>query len=179
MNIGVDLDDTLCDTKKVFLKYLNNYLFENKIDYFEWYSNFRFKERFYKKYLSIINNEVQINDGAKETIEYLRNKGCHIYIITNRSNKYGEDIYLEIKKYLFDNGIVVNEIFLVDDNKVRACLEHNIEYMIDDNKEICDELSSNGIKVICFGDLNETANSNYISVDSWHDVKKFFECKLK
>ena len=57
MNIGIDIDNTIYNTNDVFKKYLDLYINENKIDYFCWYKNNLLREKFYNKYLKLINSE--------------------------------------------------------------------------------------------------------------------------
>lgn len=178
MNIGIDLDDTLCDTKVVYMKYLKKFLFEKSIDVFSFNSSQCYKEEFYKTYLSIINKEVKVKSCAKDVIKYLKDKRCSVFVITNRSGKYLSNVYEDIENYLFVNEIKVDGIFCVDDNKISVCVENNIDYMIDDNKEICDSLSSSGIGVILFDEIKQYDFNGY-SVSCWLDIKKIFELKLK
>lgn len=169
MNIGIDLDNTIFDTNKVFLKYLNEFITNENIDYFDWFNDNILKTKFYKMYLKKINLEADIIDNAKEVINYFKNNDNKIYIITNRNNKYDEDCLNTIKFLLDKNGINYDDIFMVDDEKVEICKRLKIDYMIDDNKNIYEKLKQNNINVILF-DKDSKYDDKLIKVSNWKQI---------
>lgn len=148
MNIGIDIDNTIYNTNDVFKKYLDLYINENKIDYFCWYKNNLLREKFYNKYLKLINSESIIFEEAVDIIKKLKTNNNNIYIITNRNEKYIE--YEELKNKLISDKIEFDGLYMINGSKLNICKTLNIDVMIDDDKNICEELEKNGIKTILF-----------------------------
>ena len=78
----------------------------------------------------------------------LKTNNNNIYIITNRNEKYIE--YEELKNKLISDKIEFDGLYMINGSKLNICKTLNIDVMIDDDKNICEELEKNGIKTILF-----------------------------
>lgn len=169
MNIGVDIDNTIFDTNFVFFKYLEHFIKEENVDYFEWYSSNSLRSKFYKLYLGIINDKAPLINGVRENISLLRKNGNRIYFITNRSEKYVKNCYSEIKKVLEKNHIEYDGIYMVNDDKSEICKRLKINCMIDDNINICEKLNKKNIIAIIF-DKDNRYNTTSLKTSSWYEI---------
>ena len=88
MRIGIDLDNTVCNTHEEVNKYKEKYAKDNNIDISEIKSNNDYHEDFFSKYMIEILSNATIKDNVSEVIKRLKDKGNEIYIITARSNNY-------------------------------------------------------------------------------------------
>lgn len=170
MTIGIDLDDTLIDTKETANKYLKEFIKDESL---KDYHNLSKKEynKFLNKYLYKIQKESTIKDKAIETIKYLNANGFRIVIITAR----GSLNYLKSKhiteKYLSQNNIIYDKIIYNQNHKYKACQKEKVDLFIDDKEWVLDEVKDHGIKTLKFLVDNET--SKHDKVKSWQEVKDY------
>ena len=173
MRIGIDLDDTICSTSKSFNKYQNKYLKEKKIIYDDLWSNPKYKKEFLEQYLLLIYKNAKIKKNASKILNKLKEKH-ELYIITARKKDYIPNIKEEIYYYLKNNNITVNKINIDAKDKVDACLNNQIDIMIEDNIYNCNKLQENNIDTILY---DEEKNYKYISqrASNWKEIEKQIE----
>ena len=105
---------------------------------------------------------IPFNDYAKQLIDSLRSKGFSIVILTARPYKQYFRLFADTKKSLDDSHIAYDAI-VFDSQKHHTIIKElpKLEFMIEDNRNIANEVGSWGYK--CFlidniynqGDLNE------------------------
>lgn len=156
MKYAFDLDDTISDTAKVINKYAikfdkeelngkgilkesnnskNYYYFTNGLNW----SSKNIKDFFDKYYLEIIS-KVKIKPYVKETIEKLRQNNDKIYIITARRKRENDVIEKITSKWLLENGIYYDELFINVKEKADLVRKLNIDVFIDDSYENCSDV---------------------------------------
>ena len=175
MNIGLDLDDTICSTDKILRKYVDNYCKYNDIDVEDLWKDEEKKCDFLTNNLKNIYSEAPLKIGAKQTINTLRNHGNKIYVITARRNKY-IDMGMEefIINYLNKKGIVVDKVIIDAKDKVDACLNNNIDYMIEDNSYNYELMVNRGINVILFDELDKHKDIKN-RITKWRDLLSYIK----
>jgi len=89
---------------------------------------------FFKKYIDEVRQNVELKPFAKQVIHELKQKH-QIYIITARDKKTDKDPCEESRLYLQKQGIVYDEIVADCKDKLKYCLENNIDVMIDDEPQ--------------------------------------------
>lgn len=99
MNIGLDLDDTICSTKEMIEKYADIYCDENKINQDILWQNTDYRFDFLNKYLEEIYSHVQIKNNAKQVINKLKSMNNKIYIITARTNNF---VNVDMKEFIIN-----------------------------------------------------------------------------
>ncbi len=163
MKIGIDLDDTVFITVNSMIKYADLYdkkvlkrsgtngnlgLIKNryylKILY-GWDDKTKFG--FFNTYYKNVLEECVENPGASEIIRKLKSEGHEIYFITARltniDNCDTEKITIDtLRKY----NIPYNKLIINASDKLKVCLDNNIEVFIEDSFETCKELQKIGIK---------------------------------
>lgn len=180
--IGIDIDDTLTNLFDVFLSYGFKYAYEKSITInslfingYEAIDTFRFtKEQdkdFQEKYLGKILNNVKARPLASEVINILK-KEYEIFIITSRDDDLLVDCKDKTEKWLKNNNISYDELVYNCKEKAQFCKENNIDYLIDDNFNHCEDAAKVGtISFIYDNQFNKDYyNNNIIRVYSWGQI---------
>lgn len=192
MKIGIDIDGVLTDEKRYVIDYGTKFFSENNISYIVRDDRFYGQEIFdvtneqYKKFLNdyifYYSTNVSIRPFAKEIIEKLKQEH-EIYIITSRDfTTYENENQIKmqeiVKKWLYDNGILYDEI-IFSKNKDIICEKKEIDIMIEHSPENILSISKN-IPVLCYAQSynRNINNKNVYKCYSWYDIyKKINELK--
>ena len=185
MRIGIDIDNTITNTRETILAFLQRYALARSLPYSFDPSKYTLEEaipwepkdldRFIEQHLADVYREVAPKSHAVETI---RNLHCHDYIalITSRNRRNGNirEITME---WLARNQVEYDQLIMNDTvnmhhfSKLAACLENGIQVMIEDHDGLALELSR-FIPVVLF-DYPYNANirgDNIIRVQDWLQV---------
>lgn len=199
MNIGIDIDDTISDTYDVMFNYAQKYTIEDlnrsgkinnneklythmyctKLHNWNEIEEYNFIDKYYEK----IVKEVKSKKYSAEVIKKLKEEGNNIFIITARFNSSKFDIELETKKWLEDNGIIYDELYLNAGDKVNIVKENDIDIFVDDSFKNCKAIAELGIKTYIFDTrINKDLNDcNTDRVYSWlhlyQEIEKYKEGK--
>ncbi len=182
MKIGIDIDNTITDTVPILKEYCKMYNEEtlNRNEPinrkgFATYNLYNWTKEedmdFCLKYLEEIVLQAKVKQNAKEVIKKLKEEGNIIYIITARKKPDFNDPYGLTEKFLKDNEIVYNKLFVGKTDKKTFCLENKIDIMIDDEPQNINAVSEI-IPVIAFREMyNEGCEGdNIIKVDNWNEI---------
>lgn len=179
MRIGIDIDDTICDTWEYLMPYLSEYfdidinkLKNIKGKYYE-ACNCSYEEycKFAKEYYSKFCMEYKLKENVVEIINRLKNDGHQIIFITARSNNGFNDAYLESKNYLEKNNIYYDKLIVNAKDKGKICVEEKIDLFIDDDINNCENVFSNGINVLLFNNKYSMDSCKKLkTVFNWNDV---------
>ena len=189
MNIGIDVDGVLTDIQgfnrrhapPFFMKKFNREMVdENPYDIRDIFSCPEEEyQAYWKKYLLKYAITELARKDAKAVVRKLKNDGHSIFIIskrvfTCRQDFLGKLMRFLMRNWLWRNGICYNEIAFCDndvpDSKHDACLEKQIDVMVDD-----EPVNINAIvpiaKVICF----DTSYNRDCEGENIHRAKSFNE----
>ena len=132
---------------------------------------------FMDNYFEELSKDVPVLPGAKEVITYFKNCGYELVIISARGRSLPNMI--ELAKELLDkNGLVFDKYIWKQKDKLDACIEEKIDYMIDDNYTTCEYLSDNKVKTIYFKSVatRDLKESKYLKqVSNWGEIFRFFK----
>lgn len=190
MRIGIDIDDTITNIKDKltnaaleYAKSLNKNV--QNIDYniVDIYNNgniyqklFNFNYEELKYFLGTIQEEITDNaiprENCVKVINKLHNDGNEIYIITARDKEFHEDPYLQSKEFLDKNSIYYDKLIVNSRNKAMACIENNIDLLIDDSISNCLNSDNFGIDTITIGNKNNRGIKN---VDNWEEIYDYIK----
>lgn len=176
MRIGIDIDDTITETNYL----VNKLLIENNIGNMdEDFDSYLKKqscdfENLIKTHIDSVLTNCPIKDNVKEVIDYLREKGNKIYIITARSNHYSSNVYQITVDYLKKHGIEYDELLFGYEIKKNICIEKQIDIMLDDNKHTIKSLKDTKIDAIIFDTIY---NKDYCGkrVNNWLEFKEYID----
>jgi len=195
MNIGIDVDGVLTDIHGFNRKYAPPF-FKKKFNRdvvdespYDIRDIFRCPEDEYKAYwnrflLKYVTLEPAQKD-AKEVVRKLCVDGHKIYIISKRifttqDNFMGKLMRFLFKNWLWRNRIKYHEIVFCDndipDSKRTACIENNIDVMIDDEPVNINAIAPIA-KVICYdASYNRYCEGeNIYRANDWDEVYDLFQ----
>lgn len=180
MNIGLDIDDTMTNTSELKIEYFRKYF---KIDDMNKLIDMLNPKKidgelsdFFEDNLLEMTRTYTLKENVKEVIDRLRSKGHKIFIITARGCRIDGGIVEETKKYLDNNGIVVDKVILKLREKTDACIENKIDIMVDDSISILEELKKNNIKTVLFNSIvNNNIDTDIDRVNNWIEVENYID----
>ncbi len=179
MRIGIDLDDTICNTSEIVHKRIEEYANQLNLNPLDIMNDEYLKQDFFNHYLKDIYTNVEVKKGVVDVLKRIKSKGHKIYIITARNNntsKKVKDVEKITKEWLDKHGIVV-DVMITDaygDSKASACKKHLIDLMIDDNPYNYKKVISTGTKCLLFDDRGRyDLGENYIT--TWQELEKYLE----
>lgn len=186
MRIGVDIDGVLNDVGLFELEYGSKFYIE-KTDKHLTNSNGDGSYAIFNGTIEEDNKfwsqaiyqfiKYPARDFAAEVLKKLKDKGHDIYIVTARTSdlSYCDITPIKMKKivkrWLKKYHITYDKIIWTGKEKVTACLENQIDIMIDDSPRHIVALSKH-IPVICYDTkYNQMCNGdNIIRCFSWYDI---------
>lgn len=183
MKIGIDIDGVILDFERTMTFYAEYYdvlkKHNGKIkNEFSYLKNYAWSEieldEFKKEYLIKGTRECSLVPGSKEIINLMHDLGCQIVLITARGS-INKKTKLEVLNVLKKYNVYYDEICFEVTDKVNVCKDLDINLMIDDNPQICDELKDNKIKTIYFRDNDKKIrNSKYlITLYNWGEILRY------
>lgn len=179
MKIGIDIDDVITNTSEKIEEYVlkdsnKQKLQEHMKEIMKGNpSDPEVKEFGMKNYVRVFQ-EVKAKENASRVIRNLLDKGNEIYLITARGENFeffkgSEEI---TKKFLEDNNIKYTKIIFNAINKAKMCVENQIDIMIDDSIEHCEDVKNVGIKSILFtSNVNKRTYTTIERVDTWLELE--------
>ena len=190
MNIGIDIDGVLTDFERYAIDYATKISVEKnwpinidvseymEVNAFDW--NDQQAEIFWDNYFIKYLTDNPARTFASEIIKKLIKEGHKIYLITARdddglSKEYYGQMQSLTKEWLEKQNIKYHKIIFKKE-KLKPCIENNIDVMIEDSPENIDKLSKQ-IKVIKFDcqynkDVN---NENVVTAYSWYHIYQIIE----
>ena len=180
IKIAFDIDDTITNSSKIIrkyiLKYSNKYkdgelLTENLDIILRGFFNYDCVNEFFSDYSLEMSSLCELRKNAKKIINKLHDEGYEIYIITARSDEFYKDSYKFCKNYLDSKGIKYDKLITSQLYKIDTCKRENIDIMVDDGVDTCDNLNKNNIKAFLYTtDLNMDKDTISSRVNSWNEV---------
>ncbi len=185
MRIGIDIDGVILDFERQMNVYAelydllvlekNGVINKNKFSYLDKYDwTLEERQRFTDEYLIKGTLNCGLMPGVKESLEIL-SKENDIYAITARG-LINKETKRYVSKRLIGLDIKFDNIHFEVKDKLEKCKSLNIELMIEDNPEICEVLSKNGIKCLYLRDINSpklVENEYLIEVDNWGEILRY------
>ncbi len=131
---------------------------------------------FLKKELENIYRQVVPAEGAKKTLEEIKERGFELILITARHSKYNNLTKNWLKKYNIPYDSLYHE-----DNKAPLAEKLKLKLFIEDNKFNAIAISEKNIPVILVSKYHnkDIKEDNLIyRADSWKDIKKHLDIIL-
>ena len=187
MKIGIDVDGVILDYEKVLRTYGDLYDFielkkDGMINRNEHYLRNRYnwteEERmnFINQYFMKLSKQAELMPGAKDVIHLLQKDGHELIVISARGITV-EGMQDVAKEKFERENISFSKYYWKQEDKLEVAQTEKIDYMIDDNFDICKKLSENGIKTIYFRDkdIKKLENENVIEVSNWGEIYRIIK----
>ncbi|MBP3444891.1 MAG: hypothetical protein J6K23_03045 [Bacilli bacterium] len=182
MRIGIDIDGVLTDIEQWQIDCGSKY-FNKEVVNPEGYEISEIFEvsdeldsKFWKEYLHDYVTKEPSRKYASEVIQKLKNKGNEIYIVTARyltdkDTDEGKQMREIVFNWLKEQKIYYDKVVFSPEDKLKTCLDNNIDIMIEDKVENINNVSTK-IPVICFnaGYNKICSGKNIYRAYSWYDI---------
>ena len=176
MNIGIDFDNTIVNTCEVSKKYLDIFKPGNNL---KSYHELPLEEEiaFFSKYHMEIAKHLKVLPNVKKAFAFFRKNNCKLYLITARGLNVDDQVKMveTIKEYLKNKKIKFEGEIYYQQYKSKACLENDIDIMIDDTDYVLEDVKKNGIRVLKYGNISD----KYDYVLNWNEVIEYFRKEFK
>ncbi len=186
MNIGIDIDDTISNTFETFLPYMKKFVeqdlnrklnlnLSSKIDYYNITEKYGLSETetrtFWESYYIPMLESVKPKDSAVDVINFLKDNGNRIVLITARIDDEIVDARAITEKWLEENNIKYDKLIINSHNKLEIAKQENIDIFIDDSIRNCEMVLSGDIKTYMFSTKNNEyyENKDIEKVASWDE----------
>ena len=172
MRIGLDIDDTICQTTEMVHEVIEKYASKVNLNLLDIMNDDFLRDEFYDNNSAEIFKNVIIKKEVKDIFRRLNNKGNKIYIITSRKKEY-ESI---TRSWFEKEGLEVEEmIFSVyGEDKAKTCQEKHIDLMIEDNPYNYKKIKEAGIHCILYDDRGKyDLKQDYYT--TWNDIEDYIE----
>ena len=173
MNIGIDIDDTLTNTKELQIKYWQEYFFKKPHSNYtkELPSNINdfgddYIGTFWDNYREALFAP-PIKENASLIIKKLNQEGHQLCIITSRPDNKYPNLKKRILTWFQENDINITEINTNIRDKALFCKEHNIDLLIDDSITHIKNATEYNIKTILF---NKIPQYKGLKTDNWLEL---------
>lgn len=173
MRIGIDIDNTLVDTRKSVFYYKYKSKYKNKKGY---YYNWDKKDQddFLKEYIEKIQMHVKVKEHAKESIDELKKMHHEIIFITYRDNILTNTTKKNTIEYLKKHNIYYDEIIFGALDKGKICEENHIDLLIDDSNENIESAVKHNIPVLVFP-MFYNKNTKEKRVKNWKEIVSYIK----
>lgn len=188
MKIGIDVDGVIIDYERVLRAYgdlydfielkkegiinRNEHLLRNRYNWTE-------EERinFVNNYFLKLSKKATLLPAAKGVIKMLQDEKHEFIIISARGGMIEEikDVALEQFK---ENDLEFSKYYWKQEDKLEIAKKENIDFMIDDNYDICRKMSENKIKTIYFRDkeMKKLEQNQYLKeVSNWGEIYRYIK----
>ena len=162
MKIGLDIDDTLTNTKEQQIIYWQEYYKNNPRN---GYSKTLpttindFGDEYVQTFWDTYREELSFNSSFKENaslvLNNLKKAGHKLCIITSRPDEKYQNLHQRLKEWFAENNIPIDIIYTNIRDKGSFCKDNNIDLFIDDDLKHIIKANSYNIKTILFNQNNK------------------------
>ena len=183
--IALDLDGVVFDSENLYRVYTEIYdvekngkdtivdntqrIFQKRYDWTE----DEFKD-FYNNNAETVLKKANFMTGVDIVLNKLKDK-FEFIVVTSR-NDFETDIAIEKLKTIGFGDI---KVFNNEHHKIEKLLEEHVDYMIDDDNNICINAADNGICALYFKNnaSNKVDKENVVNVNNWGEIYKYLMLK--
>lgn len=162
MKIGIDIDDTITNTRDLQLKYWKEYVTKNPNgNYTEQLPTTinDFGDDYVQLFWDIYREQLSFQATVKEQVDFvtrkLRNDGHTLCIVTSRPDYKYENLRERLDDLFNKNNIGIDIIYTDVRNKGQFCRDNSIDLLIDDDIKHINSALENNIKAILFNDRED------------------------
>ena len=182
MKIGIDIDDTLVNTKEVqkiiWQKYIKEYPKEGYTEQLPANIN-GWDDDYIQDFWDIYREELTFSPTFKENaakiIKKLKNDGYELCVITSRPDHKYKDLHGQTKEWFNKNDIDIEIFYTNIRDKAEFLVEKNIDLIIDDDIKHINKALKLGKKAILF---NSNKDFNGLQTTDWNELYRIIKSTL-
>ena len=179
--IAIDLDGVVFDSENLYRVYTEIYDVEkNKKDTIVDNTQRTFQKRYnwpeeeFKNFYNANSETVLKNANFMTGVDIVLNKlkkYFELIVVTSRDDFETEIARNKLKNIGFEDIKIYNN----EHHKIERLLEEHVDYVIDDDDNICKNASDNGICALYFKNnaSNRVDKENVINVNNWGEIYKY------
>lgn len=173
MRIGIDIDDTITDTNKVYQKYLRKYCRQERLDYVP---GMRLNKEDYLKLFQKNNilSKVKPKKDVKKVLQKWNQLGYKIYIITAREPEKFPNIEETTKRFFQELEVQYEKIIFAAKDKYEEAKAFHLDVYIDDQERVLDKFPKNNITLLRMMNQKDFY-SKYQKVTSWKEIETIID----
>lgn len=171
MTIGIDIDDTLTDTRSCQMKKWQEYIKLFPTDEFtqELPTNInQFGNQYISNFWDTYRQELSFGSkfklGADIVTHRLHEDNDRIEIVTSRPDEKYDNLKENLKIWLTENNIYFDKINTNVRDKGKFCKENGIHLLADDSIEHCQSCERNNVESVLF---NKIPDYDGYQTDDW------------
>lgn len=175
---AIDLDGVVVQYPEFFVEFINkktNANHQNLFDARKNLSNDEYLEMKDAYRQSGVKQTIPLRDGAKEFVEFLKSKDYSVVIITKRPYKKYFRIFADTKANLDSNKIPYDGV-IFDSEKHKTIVKEfpQLEFIVEDNKSIANEIGEWGYKCFLIDNIYNqgSLNKNVTRVSTFEKIKE-------
>lgn len=184
MRVGIDIDDTICNTFDIFLPYICKFynldyatLKKEKLNY-GFFSNtyddyYIVAKDIYKKIVSTLS----LRRGVVKYLNKIKKLGYDIVFITARNSIQYDNPYQISYDYLVKNNIPFDTLITDVSDKGEVCLEEKIDIFFDDDIDNYNIVKKRGIDTYLFTIESNKKYKNVNRVKNFRQIYKILKGK--
>ena len=174
MRIGFDVDDTLVNTKvlqkelwKEFINSNPNSKYnENLPDNINSFDD-KYISLFWDTYRDKLSFESNFKDNVSYVLHKLKEEGYELCVVTARPDYKYINLHERMNSWFDDNNIPIDTIYTNVQNKGKFVYDMNIDLLIDDSIDHCNDTINYGKISILFNDIT---NYNGLMTNDWLEL---------
>ncbi len=174
MKIGIDVDDTLTNTKEQQLKYWKEYYNNNPrpgystvlpktINDFE----DAYVQEFWDAYRLKLNFDCSVKEGVSLYTKKLKEDGHTLCIVTSRPDEKYDNLQKLMHDWIDKNNITIDIVYTDVRDKGTFCKENNFDLLIDDDIKHIKKATELNVKAILF---NDNPDYDGLKTTSWQEL---------
>ncbi len=174
MKIGIDIDDTLINTREKQLIYWKDYVTKNpKEGYTEEIPNTindfgdEYVQIFWDTYREQLSFSPTFKENTSTVLHKLKEQGIIPCVITSRPDAKYKDLKIRLTNWFIENDIPIDIIYTDVRNKGLFCKENNIDILIDDSLSQINSAKENKVQTILFNNFKDYKG---LQTDNWLDL---------
>lgn len=174
MKIGIDIDDTLINTRDLQIKFWKDYYISHPKDGYNTnlpptINDFgdKYVQEFWDIYRLPLNFESTVKDDVPIITKKLKEDNHTLCIVTSRPKEKYNDLHKLIEDWAQKNDITFDIIYTDVRNKGEFCKDNNIDILIDDDIKHINNAIKNNVKGILF---NTDPDYNGLKTTSWREL---------
>lgn len=176
MKIGIDIDDTLTNTKDIQLLYWQEYVTNHPKKGYDTnlpstINDFgdEYVQNFWDTYREELSFYSSFKENASLVLNNLKKAGHKLCIITSRPDEKYQNLHQRLKEWFAENNIPIDIIYTNIRDKGTFCKDNNIDLFIDDDLKHIIKANSYNIKTILFNQNNKydgLQSTNWLEIEN-------------